>query len=33
MWGYDGIQGALANLGRDISDQMVGNILKRHEVQ
>jgi putative transposase len=27
-WGYDRIAGALANLGRDISDQSVGNILK-----
>jgi hypothetical protein len=29
-WGYDGIVGALANLGYTISDQTVGNILKRH---
>jgi len=27
-WGYDRIQGALANLGHEISDQTVGNILK-----
>ena len=26
-WGYDKIQGALANLGHKISDQTVGNIL------
>lgn len=29
-WGYDRLVGALANLGYTISDQMVGNILKRH---
>jgi putative transposase len=29
-WGYDRIVGALANLGHPISDQTVGNILKRH---
>jgi putative transposase len=29
-WGYDRIVGALANLGYRISDQTVGNILKRH---
>jgi len=29
-WGYDRIVGALANLGYIISDQTVGNILKRH---
>ena len=29
-WGYDRIAGALANLGHTISDQTVGNILKRH---
>jgi hypothetical protein len=28
-WGYDRIAGALAHLGYDISDQSVGNILKR----
>src|SRR5215467_3119579 len=28
-WGYDRIAGALAELGYDISDQTVGNILKR----
>jgi hypothetical protein len=29
-WGYDRIVGALANLGHTVSDQTVGNILKRH---
>src|SRR5438093_1705098 len=29
-WRYDRIVGALANLGYTISDQTVGNILKRH---
>jgi putative transposase len=29
-WGYDRIVGALANLGYEISDQTVGNILRRH---
>lgn len=29
-WGYDRIQGALKHLGYTISDQPVGNILKRH---
>jgi len=29
--GYDGIQGTLANLGHEISDQTVGNILKEYE--
>jgi putative transposase len=28
-WGYDRISGALKNLGHDISDQSVGNILRR----
>jgi transposase InsO family protein len=32
-WGYDRIQGALANLGHNISDQTVGNILKRHGIE
>jgi putative transposase len=31
-WGYDRIVGALANLGHQISDQTVGNILRRHNV-
>src|SRR6195256_2662794 len=29
-WGYDRIVGALANLGYVISDQTVGNVLRRH---
>src|ERR1700674_5122158 len=29
-WGYDKIVGALANLGHEVSDQTVGNILRRH---
>jgi putative transposase len=29
-WGYDRIAGAIANLGYRISDQTIGNILKRH---
>jgi putative transposase len=32
-WGYDRIQGALANLGHNISDQTVGNILKAHGIE
>jgi len=32
-WGYDRIQGALANLGHTISDQSVGNILKQHGIE
>jgi transposase InsO family protein len=31
-WGYDRIVGALANLGQRVSDQTVGNILRRHGV-
>jgi putative transposase len=31
-WGYDRIVGALANLGHPISDQTVGNILRRHGI-
>jgi len=31
-WGYDRIVGAMANLGYKISDQTVGNILKRHDI-
>ena len=31
-WGYDRIAGALANLGHALSDQTVGNILKRHGI-
>jgi len=29
-WGYDRILGALGNLGHRVSDQTVGNILRRH---
>ena len=32
-WGYDRIQGALANLRHTISDQTVGNILKAHGIE
>ena len=31
-WGYDRIAGALANLGHHLSDQTVGNILRRHGI-
>jgi hypothetical protein len=31
-WGYDRIVGALSNLGFTISDQTVGNVLKRHGI-
>jgi len=31
-WGYDRIVGALANLGHQVSDQTVGNILKRYGI-
>ena len=31
-WGYDRIAGALANLGRSVSDRTVGNILRRHNI-
>ena len=29
-WGYARIVGALANLGHEVSDQTVGNVLRRH---
>ena len=32
-WGYDRIQGALENLGHQVSDQTVGNILKEHGLE
>jgi hypothetical protein len=32
-WGYDRLQGALANLGHKISDTTVGNILKAQGVE
>jgi transposase InsO family protein len=31
-WGYDRIQGALANVGYHVSDQTVGNVLKEHGI-
>src|SRR5450830_1055528 len=31
-WGYDRIVGALANLGHEVSDQTVGNVLQRHSL-
>ena len=31
-WGYDRIAGALANLGHQVSDQTIGNILQRHGI-
>ena len=31
-WGYDRIQGAVQNLGYTVSDQTVGNILRRHGI-
>ena len=32
-WGYDRIQAALDNLGHQISDQTVGNVLKAHGIE
>ena len=32
-WGYDRIADALANLGHEVSDQTVGNILKSHGIE
>lgn len=32
-WGYDRIQGALANVGYQIADTTVGNILKQHGIE
>ena len=32
-WGYDRIQGALANLGHELSDSTVGNILRAHGIE
>ena len=31
-WGYDRMVGALANLGYQVSDQTVGNILRQHGI-
>lgn len=32
-WGYDRIVGALANLGYEVSDQTVGNVLRRNGIR
>ncbi|MEQ8785146.1 MAG: hypothetical protein RIC55_02570 [Pirellulaceae bacterium] len=32
-WGFDRIQGALANVGYRISDTTVGNVLKQHGIE
>ena len=32
-WGYDRIAGAMAHLGHKVSDQTVGNVLKRHGIE
>jgi hypothetical protein len=32
-WGYDRIVGALANMGHHVSDQTVGNVLRRHGIE
>jgi hypothetical protein len=32
-WGYDRLQGALKNLGHDVSPNTVANILKRHGIE
>ena len=32
-WGYDRIAGAIQNLGHDISDESVGNILRQHGIE
>jgi putative transposase len=31
-WGYDRIVGALANLGHEVSDETIANVLKRHGI-
>ncbi|HYP14253.1 MAG TPA: hypothetical protein VEQ63_10040 [Bryobacteraceae bacterium] len=31
-WGYDRIAGSMHNLGHVVSDQTVGNILRRHGI-
>jgi putative transposase len=33
LWGHDRLQGALANLGHELSDRTVANILKRHGIE
>ncbi len=32
-WGYDRIQGSLANLGHHVSDQTIGNVVKAHGIE
>ncbi len=32
-WGYDRIQGALKNIGYQVSDETVGNVLKEHGIE
>jgi putative transposase len=32
-WGYDRIAGALKSLGHEVSDQTVGNVLRRHGIE
>jgi hypothetical protein len=32
-WGYDRIQGAIANLGHDLSPSGIAKILKRHGIE
>jgi len=32
-WGYDRIVGALANMDHHVSDQTVGNVLRRHGIE
>lgn len=32
-WGYDRIAGAVQNLGHEVSDQSVGNVLQRHGIE
>jgi len=31
-WGYDRIAGGLSNLGHSVSDQTIGNVLRRHDI-
>ena len=33
VWGYDRIAGALGNLGHDVSDTTVGNVLRAHGIK
>jgi putative transposase len=32
-WGYDRIAGALKSLNHEVSDQTVGNVLRRHDIE